>query len=87
MNANWTPLTKGQYLRDLVYEKNKWDEPLSDAGKSNGFLGWHEPGYFQHCGKPGLVQPVTLRLADSMPASRCLMLDAKCSSAVRIQFE
>ena len=64
------PLTKQQYLRELVYEKNKWDEPLSDADKSNGFLGWHERGYLPHCDKPGLIQLLTLRLVDSIPISR-----------------
>ena len=48
MNANWPPLTKRQYLRELVYEKNKWDEPPSDADKANGFLGWHERGNSHH---------------------------------------
>ena len=67
---NRPPLTKRQYLRELVYEKNKWDKPLSDAEQANGFLGWHERGYLPHCDKPGLVQLVTLRLVDSLPASR-----------------
>lgn len=70
MNANQPSLTKRQFLRELVYEKNKWDRPLSDADKANGFLGWHERGYLPHCDKPGLVQLVTLRLVDSLPASR-----------------
>ena len=70
MNAIPPPLTKRQYLRELVYQKNQWDEPLADADKANGFLGWHERGYLPHCEKPGLVQLVTLRLADSLPASR-----------------
>ncbi len=64
------PLTKRQYLRELVYAKNQWDEPLSATDKSNGFLGWHQRGYLPHCDKPGFVQFVTLRLADSLPASR-----------------
>jgi putative transposase len=62
MNVNRPPLTKRQYLRALVYEKSKWDEPLSDEDKARGFLGWHERGYLPHCDKPGLVQLVTLRL-------------------------
>ena len=70
MNANRPPLTKRQYLRELVYQKNKWDEPLSDEDKTTGFLGWHERGYLPHCDKPGLVQLVTLRLVDSLPGSR-----------------
>lgn len=70
MNANRPPLTKRQHLRELVYEKNNWEEPLSSADKANGFLGWHERGYLPHCDFPGLVQFVTFRLADSMPASR-----------------
>jgi len=35
-----------------------------------GFLGWHERGYLPHCDFPGLVQLVTFRLVDSMPASK-----------------
>ena len=68
--SNRPPLTKRQYLRELVYQKNQWDEPLADGDKANGFLGWHERGYLPHCDKPGLVQLVTLRLVDSLPASR-----------------
>jgi REP element-mobilizing transposase RayT len=64
------PAKKRRYLRALVYEKNRWDEPLSAEDKVNGFLGWHERGYLPHCDKPGLVQFVTLRLANSMPAAR-----------------
>jgi putative transposase len=67
---NQPPITKQQHMRDLVYHKNKWDEPLSDTDKANGFLGWHERGYLPHCDKPNLVQLVTIRLADSFPASR-----------------
>lgn len=67
---NRPTLTKRQYLRELVYQKNKWDEPLSDEDKAKGFLGWHERGFLPHCDKPGLVQLVTLRLAESLPASR-----------------
>ena len=47
MNASGPPLTKRQYLPELVYEKNRWDEPLFDADKANGFLGWHERGYLR----------------------------------------
>ena len=65
-----SPITKRKYLRDLVCHKNKWDEPLSDLDKANGFLGWHERDYLPHCDKPNLVQFVTLRLADSFPLSR-----------------
>jgi len=67
---NQPSLTKRQYLRELVYQKNKWDGPLTEADKARGFLGWHERGYLPHCDKSGLVQLITLRLVDSMPASR-----------------
>lgn len=63
-------LNKYQHLRELVYEKNQWDEPLSLADKAKGFLGWHERGYLPHCDRPGLVQLVTFRLQDSLPVSR-----------------
>src|SRR5882757_2709222 len=64
------PQTKREYLRDLVVAKNQWSRPLTDEERALGFLGWHERGYLPHCDFPGLVQFVTFRLADSMPASR-----------------
>ena len=65
-----TPRTKREYLRELVAGKNRWSRPLTDQQRALGFLGWHERGYLPHCDFPGLVQFVTFRLADSMPASR-----------------
>jgi len=65
-----TPRTKREYLRGLVADKNRWSRPLTDEERALGFLGWHERGYLPHCDFPGLVQFVTFRLADSMPASR-----------------
>lgn len=64
------PKTKRQYLQLLVSEKNKWHRPLTDGEKSLGFLGWHQRDYLPHCDFPDLIQLVTFRLADSMPASR-----------------
>jgi putative transposase len=65
-----TPRTKREYLRELVRDKNRWSRPLTDEERALGFLGWHERGYLPHCDFPGLVQFITFRLADSMPASR-----------------
>jgi len=66
-----TPRTKRAYLRELVADKNRWSGlKLTDAERALGFLGWHERGYLPHCDYPGLVQLVTFRLVDSMPASR-----------------
>jgi type I restriction enzyme R subunit/putative DNA methylase len=62
--------TKREYLRQLVDAKNRWSRPLTDEEKALEFLGWHERGYLPHCDFPGLVQFVTYRLEDSMPASR-----------------
>ncbi len=64
------PKAKREHLRRLVAGKQQWDEPLSAADKAKGFRGWHERGYLPHCDKPGLVQFITVRLWDSMPASR-----------------
>ena len=67
-----TPRTKREYLRELVADKNRWSgRKLTESERRLGFLGWHERGYLPHCDFPGLVQFVTFRLADSMPASRC----------------
>lgn len=64
------PKSKREHLRRLVTAKNDWSEPLSAGAEARGFRGWHERGYLPHCDRPGLVQFVTFRLWDSMPASR-----------------
>jgi REP element-mobilizing transposase RayT len=64
------PQSKTEHLRRLVSGKNNWSEPLSEEAKAKGFKGWHERGYLPHCDKPGLIQFVTFRLWDSLPASR-----------------
>jgi putative transposase len=65
-----TPRTKRGYLKQLVSGKNEWSRRLTDEERKLGFLGWHERGYLPHCDFPDLVQLVTFRLRDSMPASR-----------------
>jgi type I restriction enzyme R subunit/putative DNA methylase len=65
-----TSRNKREYLRELVANKNRWSRTLTDEEEALGFLGWHERGYLPHGDFPGLVQFVTFRLADSMPASR-----------------
>jgi len=64
------PQSKAEHLRRLVSGKNYWSEPLPEEAKAKGFKGWHERGYLPHCDKPGLIQFVTFRLWDSLPASR-----------------
>jgi REP element-mobilizing transposase RayT len=64
------PQSKREHLRRLVAEKQHWSEPASGDTRANGFKGWHERGYLPHCDKPGLVQFLTFRLFDSLPASR-----------------
>ena len=65
------PTSKRQHLRQLVAGKNEWaGRKLTDEEKRLGFLGWHERGYLPHCDFPNLVQFITFRLEDSMPASR-----------------
>ncbi len=82
------PQPKREHLRRLVAEKQEWSEPLSVEAKAQGFKGWHERGYLPHCDKPGLAQFVTIRLWDSLPASRLgewehLLAIAKRSDAPR----
>lgn len=65
------PRSKREYLRELVADKNHWcGRQLTAEQRRWGFLGWHERGYLPHCDFPGLIQFVTFRLEDSMPASR-----------------
>jgi type I restriction enzyme R subunit/putative DNA methylase len=64
------PRSMREHLRRLVGDKNQWSRLLTDEEKALGFLGWHERGYLPHCDFPDLIQFITFRLADSMPASR-----------------
>lgn len=66
-----TVRTKREHLRRLVEVKNSWaGRRLTAEEKALGFLGWHERGYLPHCDFPNLIQFVTFRLEDSLPASR-----------------
>ena len=67
---NRPPQSKRDHLRSLVAAKQHWNEPLSEEDKRKGFQGWHERGYLPHFDKPGVVQFITFRLWDSMPASK-----------------
>ena len=43
--------------------------PAEDAGRMPAFPGrWHSRGYLPHFDKPGLIQSITFRLFDSVPA-------------------
>ena len=57
-------------LQKLVDGKQSWAVPLDEDAKTKGFLGWHQRGYLPHYDAPGVTQLVTLRLVDSLPASR-----------------
>jgi REP element-mobilizing transposase RayT len=64
------PQFKREHLHELVAGKQQWGEPLTEEARARGFRGWHERGYLPHCDKSGLVQFITFRLWDSLPASR-----------------
>ncbi len=57
----------------IVREKRAGEPPLApaeaDAEAAIGSKGWYSRGYLPHYDKPGTIQMVTFRLADSMPAS------------------
>lgn len=57
-------------LQRLVDGKQSWAVPLDESAKAKGFLGWHQRGYLPHYDAPWVTQLVTLRLVDSLPASR-----------------
>ena len=57
-------------LQKLVDGKQAWAVPLEPEAKARGFLGWHQRGYVPHYDAPWITQFITLRLADSLPASR-----------------
>ena len=43
---------------------------------------WHSRGYLPHCDTPGLLQAVTFRLADSLPAEALLNLQQEATNDV-----
>ena len=59
---------------ETVARKRACEGPLEPAAASVerriGSKGWHTRGYLLHYDKPGLMDMVTFRLADAMPASR-----------------
>lgn len=57
-------------LQKLVEGKQAWAVPLDDDAKAKSFRGWHQRGYLPHYDAPCITQLVTIRLADSLPASR-----------------
>ena len=57
-------------LQKLVEGKQAWAFPLDDDAKGKGFRGWHQRGYLPHYDAPDITQFVTIRLQDSLPASR-----------------
>jgi putative transposase len=57
-------------LQRLVEGKQAWAVPLDEDAKAKGFLGWHQRGYLPHYDAPWVTQIITLRLVDSLPASR-----------------
>ena len=57
-------------LQKLIAGKQAVSEPLDEQAKARGFRGWHQRGYLPHYDAPGVTQMVTIRLTDSLPASR-----------------
>jgi putative transposase len=55
-------------VKDLVEQRRKHSPAPSKEDRKAGFRGWFENGYLPHRDEPGLVQFVTFRLADSLPA-------------------
>lgn len=59
---------------DIVREKRAAEGPPEVPEAADDFnapfKGWYTRGDLPHCDKPGLMQMITYRLADSMPAAR-----------------
>ena len=59
---------------ETVARKRACEGPQAPAEaaveRAIGSKGWHTRGYLPHYDKPGLMEMVTFRLADAMPASR-----------------
>ena len=64
--SGWRPPNRSN---EIARAKSALDEKHGETPRAP-FRGWHARGYLPHCDKPGLIQFVTFRLADAMPAER-----------------
>src|SRR5256885_14463302 len=64
--SGWRPPNRSN---EIARAKSALDEKHGETPRVP-FRGWHARGYLPHCDKPGLIQLVTFRLADAMPAAR-----------------
>ena len=59
------PEARAKYLRTREFDLNK---PLLGARASRPHKAWHSRGYLPHLDQPEIIQSVTFRLSDSIPA-------------------
>lgn len=53
-----------------IRDKRQWHTPPDPEVAKSGFRGWYSRGYLPHFDLPGLVQFISYRLDDALPASR-----------------
>jgi len=65
----------------------EYDQSLGSPSAGSAFpasqsthRGWYSRGYLPHCDYPGLLQSITYRLADSLPAAALERMDAELRS-------
>jgi REP element-mobilizing transposase RayT len=63
-------MNQREYIRQVIAGKRQWHTPVEPDESHAGFHGWYSRGYLPHFDKPGLVQFITYRLADAVPAAR-----------------
>lgn len=64
-------------VRKLVEGLKKWSRSPDENILPDGFSGWHERGYLPHRDESGLTQFVTFHLADALPKSVRVKLQAE----------
>lgn len=57
-------------VRQIIKDKRAYLMPPAPDEEAVGFRGWHSRGYLPHFDAPGLIQFITFRLDDAMPAAR-----------------
>jgi putative transposase len=57
-------------LHQIVAAKRASCEPLTAEESAKGFRGWYSSKYLPHFDAPGVLQTITYRLGDSVPAVR-----------------
>jgi putative transposase len=64
------PVPVKSNVRQIIQDKRAYHTQACPEEEAKGFRGWHSRGYLPHFDVPGVIQFITFRLDDALPASR-----------------